>query len=60
VTGAVALLCSEFPAATAAQVRAAVTQPYGLRRATVVPPLLDAWAAYQLIVASRRASRRIS
>jgi subtilisin family serine protease len=59
VTGAVALLCSEFPAATAAQVKAAVTQPYGLRRTTVVPPLLDAWTAYQVMATSRRASGRI-
>jgi subtilisin family serine protease len=47
VTGAIALLWSAFPAATAAQVKYAVTQAYGPRRTTVVPPLLDAWAAYQ-------------
>jgi subtilisin family serine protease len=47
VTGAVALLFSEFPAAAAAQVRFAVTQAYAPRRTTVVPPLLDAWAAYR-------------
>jgi subtilisin family serine protease len=47
VTGAIALLWSEFPAATAAKVKFAVTQAYAPRRTTVVPPLLDAWAAYQ-------------
>jgi subtilisin family serine protease len=47
VTGAVALLWSEFPGASAAAVRTAVTQPApGLRR-SVVPPLLDAWQAHQ-------------
>jgi subtilisin family serine protease len=50
VTGAIALLWSEFPAATAAEVRLAVTQAYAPRRNTVVPPLLDAWAAYQVMV----------
>lgn len=47
VTGTAALLWSEFPAATASEVRLAITQAYGPRRRTVVPPLLDAWAAYQ-------------
>ena len=49
VTGAIALLWSEFPAATAAEVRFATTQGYTPRRTTVVPPLLDAWAAYQFM-----------
>lgn len=47
VTGAIALLWSMFPAATAAQVKFAATQADASRRTTVVPPLLDAWAAYQ-------------
>src|SRR5262245_3915497 len=47
VTGAIALLWSAFPVATAAEVRLAVTQAYTPRRNTVVPPLLDTWAAYQ-------------
>jgi subtilisin family serine protease len=47
VTGAVALLWSEFPEATAAQVKIAVTQASGSRRNTVIPPVLDAWAAYE-------------
>lgn len=49
VTGAVALLWSVFPAAVASQVKLAVTQAHGARRATVVPPLLDAWAAFQFL-----------
>lgn len=49
VTGAVALLLSEFPAATAANVKFAVMQGYAHRRTTVVPPLLDAWGAYQIL-----------
>jgi subtilisin family serine protease len=53
VTGAIALLWSEFPAATAAEVKLAVTQSNGVRRTTVVPPLLDAWAAYQVMAKSR-------
>jgi subtilisin family serine protease len=53
VTGAIALLWSEFPTATAAEVKLAVTQGNGVRRTTVVPPLLDAWAAYQVMARSR-------
>jgi subtilisin family serine protease len=49
VAGTLALLLSAFPAASAAEVRAAVTYAQGARRASVVPPLLDAWAAYQLL-----------
>ncbi len=70
VTGAIALLWSEFPKASATQIKLAVTQSgrrpgtpshstalssvarsglwgAGRPRKTVVPPLLDAWAAYQ-------------
>jgi len=50
VTGTIALLWSEFPDANAAQVKLAVTQTYTSRRPTIVPPLLDAWASYQVIV----------
>jgi subtilisin family serine protease len=52
VTGAIALLWSEFPAATAAEVKFAVTQVSVRRRTSVVPPLLDAWAAYQAMLKS--------
>jgi subtilisin family serine protease len=54
VTGAMALLWSEFPTASAAEVRFAVTQAYTPRRTTVVPPLLDAWAAYQNLATAHR------
>ena len=50
VTGAIALLWSEFPVATAAQIKLAVTQSSILRRASVVPPLLNAEAAYQSLL----------
>ena len=49
VTGAVALLWSEFPDAKASEIRRAVTQTPASRRRTVVPPLLDAAAAYQML-----------
>jgi PatG C-terminal/Subtilase family len=56
VTGAIALLLSEFSDASTAAVKLAVTQASAPRRATVVPPLLDAWAAYQSL--SETHSRR--
>jgi len=46
VTGAIALLWSAFPSATAAQIKFAIAASTS-RRASVVPPLLDAAAAYQ-------------
>ncbi len=49
VTGAIALLWSQFPEATAAEIKFALTQVSAQRRTTIVPPLLDAWAAYQLL-----------
>jgi subtilisin family serine protease len=57
VTGAIALLWSEFPGATAAEVKDAICRAAGPRRTTVVPPLLDAWRAYQLIAMSMRRRR---
>ena len=55
VTGATALLWGEFPSATAAQIKLALTQASTPRRASVVPPLLDAEAAYQsLLTANAR------
>jgi len=53
VTGAVALTWSEFPSATAAEVRYAVTQAVAPRRTTIVPPLLNAWASYELMSKGR-------
>jgi subtilisin family serine protease len=47
VTGAVALIWSEFPAATAAEVRSAVIWGAAPRRTSIVPPLLNAWAGYR-------------
>jgi len=49
VSGTIALLWSEFPRATAADLKTAVTHPAGNRRTSIVPPLLDAWAAYQVL-----------
>ena len=49
VTGAIALLWSEFPGATSAQIKLAVTRAAGPRRTSVVPLLLDAWASHQLL-----------
>lgn len=50
VTGTIALLWSEFPNATATQIKLAITQASTPRRASVVPPLLDATAAYQILL----------
>jgi subtilisin family serine protease len=47
VTGTIALLWSEFPTASADQIRSAVIRTGQQRRNTIVPPLLDAWAAFQ-------------
>ena len=49
VTGTIALLWSDFPLASAAQIKLAITQPQGHRRPTVVPPLLNAWMAYEAL-----------
>jgi subtilisin family serine protease len=51
VTGAIALLLSIFPSATAAQVKMAVAPSFAPRRTTIVPPVLNAWAAYQALIA---------
>jgi subtilisin family serine protease len=51
VTGTLALLWSEFPAATAEQIKSAVIG-FGRRRTTVVPPLLDARTAYSALAAA--------
>ena len=47
VSGAVALIWSEFPAAAAAAVRSAIIQAAAPRRTSIVPPLLNAWAGYR-------------
>jgi subtilisin family serine protease len=53
VSGAVALTWSEFPGATAAEVRSAVIQAAAARRTNIVPPLLNAWASYQAMSMAR-------
>jgi len=53
VTGAIALLWSEFPRATAQEVKAAITHADGRRRKAVVPPLLDAWTAYRTMAIAK-------
>ena len=53
VTGTIALLRSEFPAANAAEVKYAAIQAYGPKRTTIVPPLLDAWASYKFMTNTR-------
>jgi subtilisin family serine protease len=57
VTGAIALLWSEFPNASATTIKLAITQPYLRRRNTVVPPLLDAWMSYQSLQATNTRGR---
>ena len=56
VTGAVALLWSAFPQASAGAVRSAITAT-GQRRRSVVPPILDGEAAYQRLAADQSWSR---
>ena len=53
VTGAIALLWSEFPSASGAQIKLAVTRAGGRGRTSIAPPLLDAWGAYQLLTATQ-------
>jgi subtilisin family serine protease len=53
VSGAIALLWSVFPQATIAQVHFSVIGS-SHRRGILVPPVLDAWAAYQLLKTNLR------
>jgi subtilisin family serine protease len=48
VTGAIALLWSEFPGASPFQIKLALTRG-GRRSRSIVPPLLDAWSAYEVM-----------
>ncbi len=57
VAGAIALLWSEFPNASATAIKLAITQPYSRRRNTVVPPLLDAWISYQFLLTTNTRER---
>jgi subtilisin family serine protease len=52
VTGAIALLWSEFPDASAAKVKLAITRRGRQQRNTVVPDVLDAEAAYQVMASA--------
>lgn len=52
VAGTIALLWSEFLPALAGEVKLAILQSSRGARNSLVPPLLDAWAAYQ-VLASR-------
>jgi subtilisin family serine protease len=52
VTGAIALLWSEFPAATASEIKLAVCAANQKRRSCVAPPLLNAAAAYNSLLAA--------
>jgi subtilisin family serine protease len=56
VTGTIALLLSMFPSASGQEIRSAVTNA-GPRRASIVPPLLDAWAAYRILATNSRGGR---
>lgn len=58
VTGAVALLWSEFPGASAAQIKLATTQAGRLRTGSIAPPVLDAWAAYRVMATAH--GRRVT
>jgi len=55
VTGALALLLSMFPEASVAQAKSATTRA-DMRRAAIVPPMLDAWSAYQAMLQPRGSS----
>jgi subtilisin family serine protease len=52
VTGALALLWSEYPGAGAARIKAAVTESRGRMRKSIAPPVLNAWLAYQAMQAA--------
>jgi subtilisin family serine protease len=47
VTGAAALLWSEFPSASATSIRLALTRPPSRTARQATPPLMDAWSAYR-------------
>jgi subtilisin family serine protease len=53
VTGTIALLRSEFPDATLGAIRFALTEEYSTRRTSLVPPILNAWAAYQFLKSAK-------
>jgi subtilisin family serine protease len=54
VTGAIGLLWSEFPNASAASIKLAITRADSNHRTTVVPPLLNASRAHQYLLTTTR------
>jgi subtilisin family serine protease len=54
VTGAIALVWSLFPSPSAGQIHAAFLHVRARARTNVTPPLLNAWAAYQTLLATSR------
>jgi len=50
VTGAIALLWSEFPEASAGTIKLAIFGEASSRRPSIVPPLLNAGAAHQILL----------
>jgi subtilisin family serine protease len=54
VTGAIALLCSEFPDAAPADIRMAIARAHAGDRASVVPPLLDARRTFTILSTTQR------
>jgi subtilisin family serine protease len=50
VTGTAALLWSQFPTANAAHIKYALKGNTSAQRTRIVPPLLDAWAAYEVMM----------
>jgi len=54
VTGAIALLWSNFVDATATEVKFAILHAHIKRRGTIVAPLLDAWRSYVFLATARR------
>lgn len=49
VTGAIGLLWSLVPSASAVQIRHALTRGQGAVRTSITPPLLDGWSAYRVL-----------
>jgi subtilisin family serine protease len=52
VTGAIALVWSLIPAASSAELRFAFLKAHARSRTTVTPPLMNAWAVYQAVLAT--------
>jgi subtilisin family serine protease len=51
VTGAIALIWSLIPGVSGAELRLAMLQAHARAKTTVTPPLLNAWATYQALLA---------